>query len=585
MPVWKDNFWLLPFISIIAFTIASLLGFGGGLQKWYLLSGAILCFVASMATLGLHVKKDYILLALVFGSLAFWAVAYPVFINPIDDNTAYLVFAEQFNHGISGTLHPLSERRLFSVGASFSFQAPIMMFLGPRWLSLFEPVLGLALLFIVSLSSRERNQLSSTAQFFSCVLISILPLAGGTYVANTQSVYVLASCSFAILILCQRAYTEAPIGAFSFLMAGILCVYASLLRPTTLPFNIITLLSATAYSSWRLKTIQPYILPSLGIIAGFILSTYKYSSVFGTNLFPVVGRGIHITSFGHSTSSGVSMFSHAQNVFATIFTDPILLLATLLISLLLVFRNTSNSLFLIIPLSGLFLFSSLIVYTTGGLAAKRYIFPVSLSCLLYALSCLPQSVLFARSSLVRPSRQLRLTALVIVALMLFCPRLLAGEKVIQKRLLMYSPSGQDYDSIQRLKAQIEPALGRPSTALLVRTGIERFIVEEIKGKFIIMDQPGMMVPWMASNPRVSYEDGLRDYMLKQKIDFVIARTPFSSVSSTALSDSGSYVCPWSRLIGNAADANNRALFSILRDWERSEVGALTIYSRRSILVR
>ncbi len=576
----EGNLWLLPFISIIVFTVVSLLGFEGDLQKWFLFGGALICFLVSIGTLALYLKKDYVLQALVFGSLVFWAVAYPAAINGNDDNTAYLVFAEQFSHGISDTLHSLSERRLFSVGASYSFQAPIMMFLGPKWLSLFEPVLGLSLLFLLALSSRKQNRHCSTVELLSCAIIGVLPLAGTSYLANTSSVFVLASCSFAILLLCRKAYSGEPLGEFHYFIAGILCVYASLLRPTTLPFNIIILSSAAAYSCWKLKNIQPYLLPSLGILAGFFLSTYKYSQVFGTKLFPILGRGFHITSFGYSTSSDMTILSLLYNVIKTTFSDPILLASIALFWLLLILRGKSEDLGLIVPLSGLLLFSSLIILSTGGLAAKRYIYPVALSCLLYGIAFLPQATLFSSPEFVRPSRLLRFTVFLTAASMLLLPRLLVGEKIIQKRLLMYSPSGQDHDSIRKLKAKLEPALERGSSALLLSTGIERFIIKETKGRFVIMDQPGMMMPWMNSNPTTSYEEGLRGYMSDQKIDFVVARKPFSS-GVLSSRDSGSNIGSWSRLMVDAADANSRALFNILRDWDRSEVGALTIYSRRS----
>lgn len=572
--------WITPFALVSIFSIISLIDLSGPLRKYFLLAGALLCFCYALIVLLRQNRADKLLLLFVVATLVFWAVAYPPAINGNDDNTAYLVFAKEFVNGVTNSIHPLSERRLFSVGASYAFQGPILFFLGAKWLSLFEPVLGLALLFILATRTSSCNPRQKLVCLIPCILISILPLAGSAYLANTSSVFVLASFSYAILLICKKSFQgSALLSSWDVIWAGLFCVYASLLRPTTAPFNVIILLAALSYSVWKTQKFTPYIISLSCVLLIFLGATHGYSQHFGTRLYPLLGRGHHITSIGFSTSDGISMLLHLRNIFAALFTDPIVLFALVAASLAIASSYSRSRLPYSLALLALILSVILISVSTGGLAVKRYLFPIAIATALFGFSDLNYGGISFLNFFSRYSPQTRVALVLAASALLLLPRLLLGDKVIAKRMLMYEPASSDALSILALKSRLQ-RFGPGSRVLLVSTGLERFIIAEIDADFVIMDQPGTMLPWAKSRPFVGYEEGLRRYLEDLNVRAIVARVPFNSSlelvndESTTASRKG-----WGGLMELAGKQNSIALGNILQHWNKSDLGSLVLYTR------
>ena len=205
------------YLVLAGFTALSLAPLPDFIRPAILTTGAFgILTLAGSLTAVQAVTRSWVLLLSVVGITIFWATAFPVAINGIDDNGAYLIFVEAFYNNFDDTIQPLSERRLFSVGGGYAFQAPFMRWLGLQALILAEPILGL-LLFATAFLSDRRVPILGTLCAMS--VLAFFPALGASVLANTASAFVLGSMTYVLLILAIRIPRNRPIGTACLTMA------------------------------------------------------------------------------------------------------------------------------------------------------------------------------------------------------------------------------------------------------------------------------------------------------------------------------------------------------------------------------
>lgn len=293
----------------------------------------------------------------------------PPEINANDDGPAYLLFSEKLARlGTSGA-EPFSERRLYGFGGQFGLVATIRDLLGTRWLSLYEPGLGLALIGAWILLARRITPMgrvvSATIVFgvaFVWLTITAKPIA------NLAPAVLYAALLFGAVQAWLKCASD-PVGRTGWLrVLAALCAVALTLRPTAAPFIALLATFAAlpfiAARDWR----------SLAVAAGLaaiVLAPAFVSSLHAsqTPFYPFLGRGVHVDDATAPASVGETLSMSARAVWTWA-------LFALSGCVWLWLRRTGQA-----PAGGLLLLGvaaiavGLIAAATGGLALDRYAFP------------------------------------------------------------------------------------------------------------------------------------------------------------------------------------------------------------------
>lgn len=561
--------WSHVFLLLSLFCLVSQWSIPSGVRPFFLSAGGLTLFLAASALLLFQVARDRLLMTFVVAALLYWLLAFPPAINGNDDNTAYLIFAKDFYSSLEKTIQPLSERRIFSVGGLYALQAPVLHWIGQYGLSLVEPVFGLMLFFIILTSRCDKPD--NCGCYFIIGLLALAPLAGSKVLANSSSTFVLSAFSFALLELGKNILQKRVVGWPQVALLVTLPLAAATIRPTTTPFNVLIafLLVTVVFNKQQVTKIVT--LGAVGL-AFFFLAVHPYHEISGTYLYPVLGRGFHITAEGYSISGSLPILSHFDNFFNTVFFDPLFLTIGALVTLLVSKSSLrQQKAVLLIPYAVYLSFYFLIVVGTGGLASVRYVFPVSLA-LLTSLLLLFFDVY--RKSICTEKRLLNrfLRAVWPLAILsgLIVVRFTAGPAVIEKRLKMYGPND---DQKSKIEAILNIVNKTPGSTLFVCTGLERFIVDKIKGRYFIMDQPGMLSPWI--DKKTTYEQGLRDFLALNDIRSIVMTAPQCSAVNAEVR---SYV-GWEGLSSQAFHRNERAICNIIKEYNVQLVGSLAVATK------
>ncbi len=192
------------------------------------------------------------------------------------------------------TIQPLSERRLFSVGGNYALQAPVMHWIGIRGLSLVEPVLGLILFFIVITAKRTTN--SPIQGYFLVGALALIPLGGSKVLANTASVFVLSAFTLALLETGRSILQNRKATWFEIILLVVLPLSASIFRPTTAPFNLLISGFILLFIITKLKAGKKVLITGAAALTIFYFALYPCHQVSNTYLYPIMGRGFHITA-------------------------------------------------------------------------------------------------------------------------------------------------------------------------------------------------------------------------------------------------------------------------------------------------
>ncbi|MBT9372342.1 hypothetical protein [Rhizobium sp. CSW-27] len=565
---------LAYFIALSSFTFVSLMPIPGFLRGALLTScGMLLGLGAVFLCLFYAARRSvWLCLAVVFACI-FWIFAFPAAINGGDDNGAYLLFATGFYQDIQATVQPLSERRLFSVGGIYAFQAPVIHWLGVRYLSVVEPAFGI-LLFILAVVTRRALPVS--VAMLTVIIISLMPLLGSAALANTASTFVIGSLSLLLILLALGLAQRARPTWLDLVAILILPLAALVFRPTTAPFNG---LLAAGMCAW-VVTRNPADAARLSIVALPVAalfggSLFLYHQIGGTWLYPLLGRGTHITAEGISIAGSMPLSQHLANVVRVAFRDvpTVIALVCTMAGLVAVRGNHRVFLAFLAVAIAFVIFAAAVVIATSGLASGRYITPVSFSMIVASLIVIGEAVEswpFLRGSRVAHVAPLALFCCLVVLLV---TARIAGNNVAERRLLQYNLATEDALALRAVSNLIASAIGSEDAVMLVDIAEARFLVETLHVRILLMDQPGMVSPWrksMSMSSHGSYAEGLRLYLEQSKVKAILVKT-LSCAPQQDFAPSG-----WADLMRYGQGRNNAALCDIGKSARRIDLGRYTI---------
>lgn len=564
----RNSGWVYFFLFFTIYSLLAQWDWSPIIRPFFLTGGLLFCILAAAYVLLVELKIDRLLLVFIVAVIVFWLVAFPAAINGSDDNTAYLIFARDFYYDIAKTIQPLSERRLFSVGGNYAFQAPVLHWFGMQGLSLVEPVLGLVLFFVVSASKKVKD--SFVHCYFLVGILALLPLGGSNFLANTASVFVLSALTFALLELGRSILEKQSVTWPEIILLMVLPLSASVFRPTTTPFNVVIAGLVVTFVFVRLKEIKKILFSAAFTLAIFYFALQPYYHIGGTYLYPILGRGFHITADGYSITASMGLREHLTNFLKTVFSD---LLCAINISLAaILFKINSKSLrgTLALLVIGVYLaFYFLVVFGTGGLSSARYVFPVTLAIFVTLLITLIDQVKFLIfSATSRFGAVARIAWVVGIVGGLVLARATVGSAVVENRLKMYEPESGTLSSIEEV-SRIANRSGRSKSAtLLIGTGYERFIVSKLDGPYFIMDQPGMLSPWIYRG--LGYAEGLNLFLIENNIRTIVMKKPDCKPSENE-AYSG-----WSGLMQFGRFRNDHAICDLISKFRVETVDPFTV---------
>lgn len=569
----------LAWLCICALILVPLWDWPALARPWLLAVGwlaslASIAWAVRSATCGAPATR-----LLVAFAWAYWAVAFPVALNPYDDNTAYLVFARDFVFDFERTAQPLSERRLFSVGGVYALQGPVLQWLGSRLLGIVEPALGLALIALQVLSRPALVAGRSAAVLLG--LLAMVPFAAGAVLANTASTFVLAAFTLALLELARSIFERPGLAWPGLLLLPLLPLVAATLRPTTAPFNLFVAAALCLYVALALRRAWSVAAATALAVFAFTLALVPYHRFSGSWLYPLLGRGHHITTEGHSIAASVGVGEHLQHLARAAATDPMLWLNALLFAL--VFGGVASrrarwvwGALLLVYLG----FAAMMVVATGGLAASRYTFPVSLAVAVSLLITVAERVeaRFPPSS-AKACRRFVAAWATAVAAALAMAYAMAGASVAAKRLRFHEPDAATRAEVAAVQQWVRRASNTDGATLFVNTGHERYLVDGLQGRYFIMDQPGMLSPW--SSEEVNYTRGLRRFLDTRRVTTVVLNGLDCEVAEAGpareLSQPPS---GWQGLMASGEARNRAAVCALLGDFVVTRIGRLTVLTRR-----
>jgi hypothetical protein len=448
---------------------------------------------------------------------SFWLFAFPVAINGNDDNMAYLIFADDFYDNFHKTIQPLSERRLFSVGGVYAFQAPFMHWLGLSGLQLVEPAFGILLFIAIFLSGQK---MPAAGAICGLALIAIMPAMGSSVLANTSSTFILGAISFALVATVMRVSSSKNPSHLDIALIIALPLAATLFRPTTAPFNALISGGAVIYLMMRnilsFKQLSIALIPA---IITFFLALLPYHGVGETYLYPILGKGSHVSADRDFFVGIEELGRHASNLLSAISHSPLFLGATACAICAVVLGDRASRPAMAAILLAFVAFAVLTVVATDGLASMRYVAPVSMAVLFASLKV----VLVAMASPVdRLEKRIPwLGAITVLGTLL---GLLAirgfSQDVVDKRLETHAIPKEEDRLLARIAGAIRENTRAEEKVLLAGIHQGRFLLHHLNREVLIMDQPGMLLPW---RPEITnYADGLMSYLKSQNVRAILS---------------------------------------------------------------
>jgi hypothetical protein len=289
---------------------------------------------------------------------------------------------------------------------------------------------------------------------------------------------------------------------------------------------------------------------SIGLCSALLYFALKpYHEAFGTFLYPLLGKGHHISGEGFSIPGSVPLSLHYSNVLHATILNPLFLIALVASATIIRLHGQSRiSALTAITIGALFVFGAVIAVTTGGLAAFRYTAPVAIATLCsLGLTLAPE--LSRRLVLSRlPQTWLSVFIALTVALLLAGAFLVKGRHVTDVRLQAYEPTPDQILMISAARSWSDKSEG---AVLLVGLEEARYIVQNLKKSYFIMDQPGMLSP---SDRGITYGEGLAHFIQDKGIRTILLHSQTCDKTRLANVTAG-----WAGLAQLAADRNAAAL--------------------------
>lgn len=565
---------LAIFIALSVFTFVALMPLPEVFRSIWMTCGAVLLSISVVGLSAASATRRHIALGLaVVTGYLFWALAFPAAINGGDDNGAYLVFARDFYGDIRATIQPLSERRLFSVGGIYAFQAPVIHWFGIRYLSLVEPALGI-LLFIVAVVTRPK--LPVAAALLAIIVIALMPLLGSSALANTASTFIIGSLSLVLILLALAIVRGGRPTSMELAAIVTLPLAALVFRPTTAPFNgllaggiCLWIVIRNPMDAVRLAVLG---LPIVGLFGSSLL---VYHDIGGSWLYPLLGRGTHITSEGISIMGSMPLSGHLANIARITSRDiPFLLAMAGALSSLVVLRRNRPVCLAFLAVTVIFLiFAASVVIATSGLASGRYITPVSFSMIVVSLIVVGEAS--SRWSFLQSQGFTRFAPLALlgVLLVLLLGARVAGHGVAERRLLQHELTREQAAMVRNVGDIINSRIGSSGAVVLVDISEARFLIPSLQARVLLMDQPGMLVPWRQqtnTEPLPDYTTGLTDYLARMDTKAIVVKD-LSCAPQPAFAPAG-----WADLMRYGVRRNTDALCEIAKTAERIDLGNYTV---------
>lgn len=473
----------------------------------------------------------------------------PPEINLNDDTTAYLIFSEKLAQlGQTGP-EPFSERRLYGFGGQLGLVAVIEGLLGARWLSLYEPVLGLALVgawMLVAGRDLPASLLLRVSVVFGAALVWLT--VGGKPIANLAPAVLYWAFLFGTTEAWLKIWDGEPPSVERdrwFALLAFYCAIALTLRPTAAPFIGLLGLSGCAVmlAGRRWKA-----LGAATGIAGLIMAPAMTLSLrdSGTLFYPFLGLGVHGAETYLSTDPG-DVFGQALKA---VMSHALLVACLGIGSLMVLTRRVS-------PHAGFGLMAitvaayAAVAWATGGLELARYTFPFVFAAFAAFAGRMEAPEVVARwaERLSRPAAIAAAAGLAVVVVGAFTP---PGESV-GRRL---AASGLGYRWSQPLmrggpeaayrQAQAQTPAGASILAMELTYGN---LLDVRRNRILAADQAA------AAGPAPGWPTGtgpgvLRDYLAGAGVDYI-------AVSDNVMAPWTEFDTEWQRRLGAASELTRR----------------------------
>lgn len=565
-PVRLDRVGVLWGLLSLSFLLSSLFLSGIALPfRGALMSVFVLSYVVAMTALFLACNwRDPAFVA--FAAVAMGVVLFliPPGMDGNDDKSAYLVFGREFYDSVAASLQPLSERRMFNVGAGYVFQAPVLHWLGNRWISFSEPGPGFLTAFVIlSVFSRER-----LAKYAGGAVLVLCFLAGWRIVPNTAPSFMMLALVLGLLFSLRDIAQAGPRWSTCGLLwvcAAYLCEFRSTLAVFIFLALVFSVLLAPNFYIRRFGFVLP-----LACLGAFLLSAMAYAGMYGTLLYPVLGRGIHVTSAGLAVNQGVGLSDILIALLKLPLDEPAAPYVVLAMGVMCLWRAPALRFW--IPLFLIYLANLLVlVHATGGWAFGRYLVHLSVAMLV---------VMMADLTPLAAARCDRLSALLVrrpASLLLVSLCALGGMVTVKAeafaalraKMFTIPPDQQQVmDEVTTFAAQ-HPA----AKVLLVQTVFASDVVPSLKGRYLIMDMAGMVDP--SRSHGMEYGAWLAGFLKAEGVGLVVM-SPKLTCGADLPNTKG-----WRGLTASRAWATQEALCAMRTDYEVHDLGRFTLMTRRS----
>lgn len=425
-------------------------------------------------------------------------VALPPSFNANDDGPGYYVFIRELVAQGSLGEQPFSERRLFTLGGHFPLAALADYFFSTEGQSIVDPGIGLALVGSILHWLVVSKRTSRLAAFLVLAAIGV-QLAIDSPIKNSIPVMVPFAMVLAMALAATRPSREFDGGELAAACMGLAFATAILFRVTLLPYVVVLIaIFVWRSGSWRdvVKAASIAGLASLLVVLPFALLMRESS---GTLLFPVLGTGVHASTFQASSFTRGSIFEQAVQALTVVGTDVRILAIGGLVSLRYWMSRDLRALRpWLLAIAGFVLASCALVASTGGLAYERYSFPAVSALLAAAVLSFPPlnwawspSVLQGRRRTILAGLALAVAGVAVAAAMTEnrIHRVAASiRNRIDIRFASMAQSGDEARSYARAADVI------PNGASVLTTLVRAYLLPQGRFRVLVHDQPGRAGP-------------------------------------------------------------------------------------------
>lgn len=461
-------------------------------------------------------------------ALLFAAHMAEVTFNRYDDLQGYLAFAEKASTFGSLQPDPFSERRVTSgVGGTIYLNVTMLAGTDVIGVDYLDGSLGfLAVLLCLGALTRSYRLREGPTML---VMLAACFFTFGR--ANLTSVHFGAAIFLSLLfVLLNESNGEEKGLASPSILSGLLLGTAFTLKSSNIPFCAAFLLTAGAAAAWRKHTLRPLVQVMLSGAVSILLCTpwaIKHYRDEGTLLFPSLGAGYHIVSYGFPKISAT--VTRATAILTSLYDTILPLLALVAVWAMLrrgaPVRRTSVLAFLFAA----FLTAPLFSLAIAGEDLDRFLLPITNICVLILLCTVMAAVQDKVWELSTFAGVLLLLVWSGGFLQLARTQQLYVDADLGRNLLYRGPLPWFADvylpkEMHAAGEKVEEAqISVPAGAVILENVRDAFGFNWRRNSVLIADYPGMASP-RPGFPLDGNPESVRKYLLQQGVSYVVLDT-------------------------------------------------------------